>query len=110
MLGRIYTFQREQPQDADVAMESVSCGALDAITEAISAQPGVCFETLTEADNPRPMVAILFDRQASVSPFDRYLEALLAQHGITVSVMRTSIGRAAIDASGFNRDTGSRAA
>ena len=97
MLGRVYIFEREQALDAGLFIETLSSRVLEAVSQAMKARSEIRFEELTDPHNARPMVAMLFDRVADIVPFDRQLRALLAKEGVRVRVLRTSIGRPAID-------------
>ena len=86
MLGRVYTFQRDFTVDFPPYAETVAAAAVNAIVAASNALGGIRYEELTEADNPRPIVAMLFPDAARMPQFDALLGAALAPRAITVTV------------------------
>ena len=71
MLGRVYTFERDEQTNALHGLEVVSSSAVNAIVAAINDQPGIRFEELTDADNPRPVIVVLFAGAKQMQIFRR---------------------------------------
>jgi len=86
MFGRIYTFERNTAADILSPYELVSSAAIGAIVAAINGRPGIRFEILSDADDPKPTVAVLFVTAVSMEHFDSLFEATLALSGVKVSV------------------------
>jgi len=86
MLGRVYTFERDAA-DYVPSHELVSNLAVNAVMAAINGRPGIRFEMLTDADDLRPVVAVLFANPISMTYFDGLVEATLKLSGVRVSVM-----------------------
>ena len=86
MFGRVYTFERNTAADILSPYELVSSAAIGAIMAAINGRPGIRFEMLSDADDPRPAVAVLFANAISMEHFDGLIEATLALSGVKVSV------------------------
>ena len=89
MLGRVYTFEREIVDFAPT-YELVSTAAVGAVLAAMNGRPGIRFEMLTDADNPKPVIAVLFSNAISMAYFDGLVEATLRVSGIKVSVMQVT--------------------
>ena len=86
MLGRVYTFERDASEFAP-SCELVSNAAVGAVLAAINGRSGIRFEVLTDADNPKPVIAVLFSNPLSMAYFDGLLEATLRISGIRARVM-----------------------
>lgn len=84
MLGRVYTFERDGAEQ--VASESVSKTAINAVVAAINDTPGIRYEELTDPDNPRPIIAMLFADSRRMQQFDELVAATLKLSAIKVSV------------------------
>ena len=86
MLGRVYTFERDLSSANGATCESVSATAINAVIAAINDTPGIRYEELTESDNPRPIIAMLFADSKRMASFDELVAATLRLSAITVSV------------------------
>jgi len=89
MLGRVYTFQRDFTVDFPPYAETVAAAAVNAIVAASKELGGIRHEELTEADNPRPIVAMLFSDAARMQKFDALIAAALKPRAIRVNVAHT---------------------
>jgi hypothetical protein len=89
MLGKVYTFERDFTGDFPPYAETVAAAAVNAIVAASNALGGIRHEELTEADNPRPIVALLFPDAARMQKFDALIAAALAPRAIRVTVAHT---------------------
>jgi hypothetical protein len=86
MLGRVYTFERDFTIDVPPDSQSISSAALSAIVAASTQLGGIRHEELTEDDNSRPIVAMLFSDAARMPQFDALITAALAPRAIRVNV------------------------
>ena len=89
MLGKVYTFERDFTSDFPPYAEAVAAAAVNAIVAASHELGGIRHEELTEADNPRPIVAMLFSDAARMQKFDVLIAAALAPRAIRVNVAHT---------------------
>ena len=89
MLGKVYTFERDFTVDFPPYAETVAAAAINAIVAASNEVGGIRHEELTEADNPRPIVALLFSDAARMRQFDALISAFLAPRAIRVNVAHT---------------------
>ena len=87
MLGRVYTFERESGADAEYGLETVAASAVNAITAAINDQPGIRYEELTDGDNARPVIVVLFAGPKQMDYFDELLEAALRLSAVRARVV-----------------------
>ena len=87
MLGRVYTFGRDEHTDALYGLELVAASAVTAIVAAINDQPGIRFEELTESDNPRPIIVVLFAGAKQMEYFDELIEPALRLSGVRARVV-----------------------
>jgi hypothetical protein len=87
MLGRVYTFERDPSSDLFPTTELVSTAAVRAVVAAINDQPGIRYEELTDSDNARPILALLFADALRMERFDRLIEATLKLCGVRISVV-----------------------
>lgn len=88
MLGRVYTFECDEQTNALHGLELVSASAINAIIAAINDEPGVRFEELTESDNPRPIVVVLFAGRKQMQYFDELIGPALRLSGVRARVMQ----------------------
>jgi len=87
MLGRVYTFERDEQTDALHGLELVSASAVNAIVAAINDQPGIRFEELTDGDNPRPVIVVLFAGSKQMQYFDELIGSALRLSGVRARVV-----------------------
>lgn len=87
MLGRVYTFERDERTDALHGLELVSASAVNAIVAAINDQPGIRFEELTDPDNPRPVIVVLFAGAKQMQYFDELIEPALRLSGVHARIV-----------------------
>ena len=87
MLGRVYTFERHEQTDALHGLELVSSAAVNAIFAAINDQPGIRFEELTDSDNPRPVIVVLFAGAKQMQYFDELISPALRLSGVRARVV-----------------------
>ena len=87
MLGRVYTFERDHSSVVFPTIELVSTAAGRAVVAAINEQEGIRFEELTDSDNPKPIIALLFSDVVRMEHFDRLIDATLKLCGVRVSVV-----------------------
>ena len=87
MLGRVYTFERDQSSALFPTVELVSTAAVRAVVAAINDQPGIRYEELTDSDNPKPIVALLFADAVRMAHFDGLIEVTLKLCGVRVCGM-----------------------
>ena len=89
MLGKVYTFERDFNGDFPPYAETVAAAAVNAIVAASNQLGGIRHEELTESDNPRPIVAMLFSDAARMQKFDALIAAALEPRAIRVNVAHT---------------------
>lgn len=84
MLVRVYTFERDAQADTLPADARVSTAAIGALIAAINERFGIQFEELTEPDNHRPVIAVLFAGPVCRHHFDGLIEATLKLSGVRI--------------------------
>src|SRR5579859_4034189 len=87
MLGRVYTFERDIDADTLHGLELVAASATNAIVAAINDQPGIRFEELTDGDNARPVIVVLFAGPKQMEYFDELLDAALRLSAVRVRIV-----------------------
>jgi hypothetical protein len=87
MLGRVYTFERDPSSVLFPTTELVSTAAVRAVVAAINDQPGIRYEELTDSDNAKPIIALLFADALRLQHFDGLIEATLKLCGVRVHVV-----------------------
>jgi len=92
MPGLIYTFERLQATNALDAQRRVSTDAVIAIAMAAKGQRGISFEELTEANNPAPMIAVVFLDNESMNAFNARIETALVQHAVRIRKVQLTEG------------------
>src|SRR6476659_220624 len=85
---RVYKLERNAATDMLPAGQSVSAAAAIALAAAINGQAGIRFEELTEPNNPRPIVAVIFADPFCRQHFDSLIEATLELSGIRAIEVR----------------------
>lgn len=88
MSVRVYKFERNAATDLLAPEHSVSAAAADALTAAINGQPMIRYEELTESNNPRPIVAVVFADPICMQHFDSLIEATLELSGVRAHEVR----------------------
>ena len=96
MLGRVYTFERDEQTDALHGLELVSASAVNAIVAAINDQPGIRFEELTDTDNPRPVIVVLFAGAKQMQYFDELIGSALRLSGVRARVVHDTASAATL--------------
>lgn len=89
MLGRVYSFERDFTAAIPAGDASVSVTVSNAIRTATADQTGIRHEVLTDEENPRPIVAMLFSDASRMEDFDARIRAILGASAIGVSVVHT---------------------
>ena len=87
MLGRVYTFEHDIDADTLHGLETVSASAVNAIVAAINDQPGIRFEELTDGDNARPVIVVLFSGPKQMEYFDELLEPALRLSAVRARIV-----------------------
>src|SRR5579871_1195035 len=87
MLGRVYTFERDIEADTLHGLELVSASAVNAIVAAINDQPGIRYEELTDGDNARPVIVVLFAGPKQMEYFDELLQPALRLSAVTARIV-----------------------
>ena len=90
MLGRVYTFERDESADQLHGLELVSASAVNAIVAAINDQPGIRFEELTDSDNPRPVIVVLFAGARQMEFFDELILPALRLTGVRAKIVHAT--------------------
>jgi len=90
MLGRVYAFERDEHTNALHGLELVAASAVNAIVAAINDQPGIRFEELTDSDNPRPVIVVLFAGPKQMEYFDELIDPAMRLSGVRARVVHST--------------------
>ena len=85
---RVYKFERDVATDFLAPGQSVSPAASEALIAAINGQLTIRYEVLTEANNPRPIIAVIFADPFCRQHFDSLIEATLVLNGVRAREVR----------------------
>jgi hypothetical protein len=85
MLGRVYTFEQEGEALDLRTGRWASTDSVHAILAAAEGIAGVHYEQLTGAQNPKPVVAVLFTDRSALEVFSKRFDAALKAHRLKLS-------------------------
>jgi len=98
MLGRVYTFERDiEAADTLHGLEMVAASAVNAIVAAINDQPGIRYEELTDGDNARPVIVVLFSGPKQMEYFDELLEPALRLSAVRARIVHDTGPHGSVD-------------
>ena len=88
MLGLVFTFAGDSEQDPLLLDHAPSKRVRDALSMAVNFVDGISFEEITDAANPTPKVAVIFNDLNLVDAFTARLTLALLPTGIRISTVR----------------------
>jgi hypothetical protein len=88
MLGLVFTFE-DDPEHQPVLREQLATKQVqDAVCVAVNFVDGIHFEQITDASNPAPKFAVIFNELTLVDAFTARLMLALGPTGIRISSVR----------------------